>query len=281
MTVESRRAAAPPIVLAATLGLAAACWAAAAWLMNGMDMGVATRPGAFGFFAAAWVTMMTAMMLPGMAPAVARHARMTGKVRAALPFTGSYLAVWVLAGVVAYALDQPHGSLAAGAVMIAAGAYEFTPVKRHFRRRCREEAGSGLRFGLCCVGSSIGLMATLVALDVMSLFWMSVVAVLACAQKLLPAKAAIDVPLALALIGLGFVIVFAPSLVPGLTPRLLLPERTRRVAGVRGARQDDPGRESGGGGERRAWVTGGHEPAGGNRGLVCCPPTGARISSEE
>jgi len=52
----------------------------------------------------------------------------------------------------------------------------------------------------------------------MSLFWMAVVAVLACAQKLLPAKAAIDVPLALALIGLGFVIVFAPSLVPVLRP---------------------------------------------------------------
>ena len=61
-------------------------------------------------------------------------------------------------------------------------------------------------------------MAVLVALDVMSLFWMSVVAVLACAQKLLPAKAAIDVPLALAIAGLGFMIVFAPALVPGLTP---------------------------------------------------------------
>ncbi len=34
----------------------------------------------------------------------------------------------------------------------------------------------------------------------------------------LPAKAVIDVPLALALIGLGFVIVIARSLVPGLTP---------------------------------------------------------------
>jgi hypothetical protein len=34
----------------------------------------------------------------------------------------------------------------------------------------------------------------------------------ACVQELLPAKAAIDVPLALALIGLGFVIVVAPSL---------------------------------------------------------------------
>src|SRR5215469_7354769 len=189
---ESQRVANPAIVLAATLGLAAACWAAAAWLMGGMDMGVATRPGSFGFFAAAWVTMMAAMMLPGAAPAVARRARVRGKVHAALPFAGSYLAIWALAGVVAFALDRPHGSLAAGAVVIAAGAYELTPVKRDFRRRCREEAGSGLRFGLCCVGSSVGLMAMLVALDVMSLFWMSVVAVLACAQKLLPAKAAID-----------------------------------------------------------------------------------------
>jgi predicted metal-binding membrane protein len=218
VNVAFGRAAAPPVVLAATLGLAAACWAAAAWLMDGMDMGVATRPGSFGFFAAAWVTMMAAMMLPGATPAVARRARTSGKVRAAVPFTGSYLAIWALAGAVAYALDRPHGSLAAGAVVIAAGAYELTPVKRHFRRRCREDGGSGLGYGLCCVGSSIGLMAMLVALDVMSLFWMAVVAVLACAQKLLPAKAAIDVPLALAIVGLGLVIVLAPSLVPGLTP---------------------------------------------------------------
>src|SRR6201993_484362 len=218
VTVESRRAAAPPIVLVATLGLAAAGWAAAARLMDGMDMGVATRPGSFAFFAAVWVTMMAAMMLPGAAPAVARRARLTGTVRAALPFVGSYLAIWALAGVVAYGLDRPHGPLAAGAVVIAAGVYELTPVKRHFRRRCREETGSGLGFGLCCVGSSIGLMAMLVALDVMSLFWMSVVAVLACAQKLLPAKAAIDVPLALAIVGFGLVIVIAPGMVPGLTP---------------------------------------------------------------
>src|ERR1700686_2439123 len=94
VNVASRRAAAPAIVLAATLGLAAACWAATVWLMNGMDMGVATRPGSFWFFAAVWVTMMAAMMLPGAAPAVARRARVRGKVRAALPFAGSYLAIW-------------------------------------------------------------------------------------------------------------------------------------------------------------------------------------------
>jgi predicted metal-binding membrane protein len=218
VNVAPRRAAAPAIVLVATLGLAAACWAAAAWLMDGMDMGVATRPGSLGFFAAAWVTMMAAMMLPGAAPAVARHARMNGTIRAAVLFTVAYLAIWALAGLAAYPLDRPHGTLAAGIVVMAAGAYELTPVKRYYRRRCREEAGSGLGFGLCCVGSTIGLMAMLVALDVMSLFWMSVIAVIACAQKLLPAKAAIDIPVALALIGLGLVIVSEPSLIPGLMP---------------------------------------------------------------
>jgi predicted metal-binding membrane protein len=218
MNAESKRAGVSATVLAATLGVAAASWIAAAWLMDGMDMGVATRPGSLGFFAAAWVTMMAAMMLPGAAPAVARYARARGTARTAPPFAGSYLTIWAFAGVAAFALDRPHGSLAAGTVVIAAGAYELTPLKRRFRRRCREDASSGLGFGLCCVGSSIGLMAMLVALDVMSLFWMSAVAVLASAQKLLPAKAAIDVPLALALVGLGVAIVIAPSLVPGLTP---------------------------------------------------------------
>src|SRR5215472_9357100 len=102
-TTASRSAAAPGIVLAATLGLAAACWAAAAWLMDGMDMGVATRPGSFAFFAAAWVTMMAAMMLPGAAPAIARYSRMAGTIGAAVLFTSAYLAIWALAGLVAYA----------------------------------------------------------------------------------------------------------------------------------------------------------------------------------
>ncbi|MET8805182.1 DUF2182 domain-containing protein [Streptomyces sp. NPDC004546] len=218
MNVEIRHPASSAWVLGATLGLAAACWVAAVRLMQGMDMGVATRPGSFGFFAATWMTMMAAMMLPGAAPAVARHIRPVRGLRGAPLFAGAYLAVWALAGVVAYALVRPHGSAAAGAVVIIAGAYELTPVKRWFRRRCHEAAGSGLRFGLYCAGSSIGLMAMLVALGVMSVLWMSSVAVLATAQKLLPEKTAIDVPLALAIVGLGLVIVVAPSLVPGLTP---------------------------------------------------------------
>jgi predicted metal-binding membrane protein len=123
-----------------------------------------------------------------------------------------------LVGVAVYALYRPHGTFAAGTVAIMAGLYELTPLKQYFRRRCRESVRSGLQFGLCCVGSSIGLMLMLVAVGVMSLTWMLVIAVLVLAQKLLPPKAAIDVPVALAIVGLGILIVLAPSSVPGLTP---------------------------------------------------------------
>ena len=160
--------------------------------------------------------MMAAMMLPGAAPAVSRSAQASGRVRAVPLFIGLYLAVWTVVGVAVYALYRPHGTFVAGAVAIAAGAYEFTPLKRHFRRRCRERVRSGFDFGLCCVGSSIGLMLMLVALSVMSVGWMSVIAALVLAQKLLPAKAAIDV--ALAIVGLGLLIIIAPLPVPGLTP---------------------------------------------------------------
>ena len=204
--------------LAATLGLAAASWVIAVWQMHGMDMGGATRLGSFAFFIAVWVVMMAAMMLPGAAPAVLRRAQASGGVRAVPLFIGSYLAVWALVGAALYALYRPHGPVAAGAVTIVAGVYEFTPVKRHFRRRCRDSVRSGFGFGLCCAGSSIGLMLMLVALGVMSVTWMSVIALLVLAQKLLPAKAAVDVPLALAIAGLGICIVLAPSSIPGLVP---------------------------------------------------------------
>jgi predicted metal-binding membrane protein len=211
-------AAARTAALAATIGLAAASWVVAVWQMHGMDMGVATRLGSFASFIAVWVVMMAAMMLPGAAPAVLRRAHASGGVRAVPLFIGFYLAVWALAGAAVYALYRPHGPVATAVVVIAASMYEFTPLKRHFRRRCRDSVRSGFQFGLCCVGSSIGLMAMLLALGVMSVTWTSVTAILVLAQKLLPPKAAVDVPLTLAITGLGIWIILAPSSVPGLTP---------------------------------------------------------------
>jgi predicted metal-binding membrane protein len=69
-------------------------------------------------------------------------------------------------------------------------------------------------------------MAALVALGIMSVTWMAVVTTIVVAQKLLPLRATVDVPLALAIVGLGAVIEVVPTLVevevavPRLTPAI-------------------------------------------------------------
>jgi predicted metal-binding membrane protein len=205
--------------LTMTLGLAAVSWVVAVRQMSGMGVGgVATELGSFTFFGALWVSMMAAMMLPGATPAVMRRVQASGRWRTVPLFVVPYLAVWAIVGVAVYALYRPHGPQDAGAVVIAAGVYEFIPVKQRLRRRCHDCAGSGAEFGLYCVGSSIGLMLVFVALGVMSVTWMSVIAVLVLIQKLLPSKAAIDVPLALVIVGLGVLVIVAPSSVPGVMP---------------------------------------------------------------
>jgi predicted metal-binding membrane protein len=204
--------------LAVTLGVAAACWVIAIRRMNGMDMGASTRLGPFGSFAVLWVAMMAAMMLPGAAPATVRRARAGGRPLAAPLFAASYLAVWVAVGLAVYALDRPHGPAAVGVAAIAAGGYELTPVKRHCRRTCEGAVRSGWGFGLSCAGSSAGLMLVQVTAGVMSIAWMAGIGCLIAVQKLLPPRAAVDVPVALALVGLGIVILTLPSAVPGLVP---------------------------------------------------------------
>ncbi len=206
--------------VAATLVVAAACWVIAIRLMNGMDMGVATRLGSFGFFVAAWASMMAAMMLPGTAPAVARSARARGALHRVPVLLVSYLAVWTLLGLPVYGLDRPHGAIAAGVVAIAAGAYELTPLKRHCRRRCREQVRSGFELGRYCVGSSIGLMLMMVAVAAMSVVWMSAIAAVVLVQKLLAPRAAIDVPLAVAIVAFGALVLIAPASIPGLVPAM-------------------------------------------------------------
>lgn len=206
--------------LTATLGVAAASWVVALRQMNGMDMGVGTRLGSFAFFLVLWLSMMAAMMLPGATPAAWRYARAGGGPGSVPLFVGSYLAVWTLVGVAVYALYRPHGTIAAGVVVLGVGAYELTPLKQWFRRRCLDGVHSGLRYGLHCIGSSIGLMLLVVALGVMSVAWMAVVAVLCLIQKLLPVRAAIDLPVSLTIIWLGALVLVAPSLVPGLTPSM-------------------------------------------------------------
>jgi predicted metal-binding membrane protein len=209
------------VALAATLGLSAAGWVYTVREMAGMmNMGVTTQLGSFASFTALWIPMTAAMMLPGAAPAVLRDARARGSLRAVPLFVGSYLAVWALVGAAVFVVYRPHGTITAGVVVITAGVYESTPFKQHCRRRCHEERPPRIRYGASCVGSSIGLMLMMVALGIMSVTWLGVIAVIGLTQRLLPARAAIDVPLALAIVGLGVLILVAPSAVPGLTPAM-------------------------------------------------------------
>src|SRR6202012_175788 len=121
-------------------------------------------------------------------------ARERDGVLAAPLFASSYLGLWALAAVAIYLLYQPPAAVTAGVLLVGAGLYELTPLKRECRRRCRERVRSGLRFGVYCFGSSVGLMLVLVAIDVMSVALMVAVALVALAQKLLPPRPAVDVP---------------------------------------------------------------------------------------
>jgi predicted metal-binding membrane protein len=206
------------VAMTSTLAFAAVCWVVAIRQMVGMNMGVASQLGSLRFFVVLWASMMAAMMLPGATPAVSRRAQATGQLSVVPLFVGSYLAVWTLVGVAVFALYRPHGAISAGVVVIVAGVYELTPLKSHFRRRCSADVRSGFEFGFCCLGSSIGLMLVLVAVSIMSITWMSMIAVLSLAQKLLPVRALVDVPVALTIIGLGVLIIIDPASIPGLMP---------------------------------------------------------------
>jgi predicted metal-binding membrane protein len=170
--------------------------------MNGMPM-PGTPTGEMTMTLPLFILMMAAMMLPSAVPAIARRARDGAGVLAAPLFAGSYLGVWALAGLAMWLLYQPPGAAASGALLIGAGVYELTPVKRQCRRRCRERVRSGTRFGALCFGSSIGLMLVLVAVNVMSVAVMVAIAAVVLAQKLFPPRPTLDLSLALAIIALG------------------------------------------------------------------------------
>ena len=162
------------------------------------------------------VLMMVAMMAPGAVPATARHARTEGYARGAAVFLGTYLGLWALVSVALYMLFRQPSTAVSGSIVIAAGVYELTPIKQSFRRRCQMETHSGMEFGLYCLGSSFGLMLVLVAVNMMSIPWMSAIAAIVLAQKLFREKTAVDVALALAIVALGVLMVVSPSAVPGL-----------------------------------------------------------------
>lgn len=243
-TIERRPAAAPTVLF--LVAVAGACWAVTVDRMRGMDMGPGTDLGGLGWFAAVWVTMMAAMMLPSLSPmAVASSGATDGQLGAiarSAAFAAGYLLPWVAFGVLAYALVEGVRSLElaflawnragqylAGGVILGAALYELTAAKRKSLRHCRDPRllrrrpglGGALMMGVeqggFCVCCSGALMAALFALGVMSIAWMLVIATLVAIEKLLPWTAITLGSTAAALALLGAAVIFVPAHVPWLT----------------------------------------------------------------
>jgi uncharacterized protein DUF4232/predicted metal-binding integral membrane protein DUF2182 len=131
--------------------------------MGGMATGPWSYPAELPLFAATWVAMTAAMMLPAITPTVlayeGRVRRRRGRRTAlglSLAFVAAYLAVWAMAGVVPYALLMAGGALdgqlfmggagrdLAVGVLVAAAAYQLLPAKRAcLRRLCGPPAHVG------------------------------------------------------------------------------------------------------------------------------------------
>jgi predicted metal-binding membrane protein len=170
-----------------------------------------------------WVVMMVAMMLPSAAPMIlmfatmARNRRLHQRPYVPVAVFGSgYLAVWggfsAMATLAQWLLHRQallspmmisSSVLLGGALLLLAGVFQFTPLKRSCLTHCRaplefimthwqEGWGGafvmGIEHGLFCAGCCWALMALLFVLGVMNLLWIAVLTVLVGLEKILPCR---------------------------------------------------------------------------------------------
>ena len=197
--------------------------------MDGMAMdmpGMSMDPTDWSFATIAttiamWMLMMAAMMLPSMAPIVAIYAGLSAKedtgLRLALRitvFAMGYFLIWAGFSVAAafgqlalrasefFAMGGTLAlPLAGGALLILAGAYQFTNVKefclahcrhpltylmQHWREGLKGAFPVGFHHGLYCLGCCIALMGLMFVYGAMNVMWMAVIAVYLIAEKIVP-----------------------------------------------------------------------------------------------
>jgi predicted metal-binding membrane protein len=231
-----------------TVLAALACIVAISWIyllagagMPKMDMGggeVMLMPPpswSLGYAAitfAMWTIMMVAMMLPSAAATILRVANRAHGLSIAAFFTAGYLIVWTgfsaVATMAQWAFDSAHvlsdsmalrSEVAAGVIVIAAGLYQLSPVKRNCLRRCCSSKNlfsddrttslqwgamqQGIRYGISCIGCCWALMCLLFVVGVMNMVWIAVIAVWVLAEKTLPWGVRVARVTAVGLIGWG------------------------------------------------------------------------------
>lgn len=194
---------------------------------------------------AMWWIMMIAMMTPSAAPTMLLFAALKGKSgtgsKATLAiwlFLGGYLFLWAgfsaAAMLLQWGLQQSEilaarmmtvkGGTAAGAILVAAGLYQLTPLKRACLKQCQSPARfltvnhrpglkgaflMGGHHGAYCVGCCWALMILLFVGGVMNLWWIVGLAVLVALEKLIGPRFALTEIIGAILIAAG--VVFAAS----------------------------------------------------------------------
>jgi predicted metal-binding membrane protein len=218
----------------------AAMWRDMNMSMNGMEPSWTVIDALLLF--AMWSAMMAAMMVPGASPMVAAFATINRRRRersapyvSTAVFLFGYLVVWIGFSVIATAMQwllQATGMLTtmmqsashylSAVLFLAAGLYQFSPLKERCLAYCRSPDGfilsewrdgalgaaiMGLRHGLFCLGCCAALMALLFAVAVMNLRWVAALTILVTAEKLLPGarfwRLAIGVGLIATSVGFG------------------------------------------------------------------------------
>ena len=189
--------------------------------MDHMNMQMAWTPGYATIVFLMWWIMMVAMMLPSASPTILlfakinRQRREAGKAYvAAGTFALGYLLIWgffsavataaqwalVSSGLLSIAMASTNQTLSA-AILIAAGLWQFTPLKRACLRHCRSpfhfvvsgfrpgELGAlrmGVEHGVFCLGCCWFLMALLFYGGVMNLYWIAGLAMYVLIEKIAP-----------------------------------------------------------------------------------------------
>jgi len=244
------------VILTLLLVLAAASWAILVWqsaTMDNMATGLTMGMGA-ALFLAIWVVMMVAMMFPTAAPMILMFARVQRDKRqsgrAFVPtwvFVSAYLLIWTLSGVLAYvgavwverlAYQVPwvmaNAARIGGSVLVLAGLYQLSPLKRSCLAKCRTPLdfilsswrdgymGSfrmGLEHGMYCLGCCWLLFVIFFPLGMMNVAAMAVVTILIFAEKSFPMGQRIAQLAALLLIAYGVLV----EVVPGALPTMRAP----------------------------------------------------------
>jgi predicted metal-binding membrane protein len=190
-------------------------------------------------FVVSWGVMMTAMMLPSALPMISLYgATRRGAAASGVPvavFTLVYLALWTASGVPVYfahtllmTLAGSTFAYAIAVILLAAGAFQLSPLKQVCLRACRSPLGfllghwrAGRRGSLAlgwshavyCLGCCWALMLVLVAAGAMGLRWVLLITAVVAAEKLLPGGEWFARAAGGALLLLGVTVALRPDLV--------------------------------------------------------------------